>query len=155
MLAENSPEFFLEPVPYALNDTGRETTSPLSKAARRGRLRVITWLIDHALQTGRDIQDELGLAFRDAVYVGKNASCELLLRKGAKLKSADGLLVRAIQQNFDQLAEWLIDRGADINTIGTGQLTAMDGRTVEITSRYTNERRKMPVTASFWMSPLG
>ena len=154
MLAENSPERVWDEVPLALNDTGSFTTSPLSKAARRGRLRVVSWLLDHAEETKHDIKESMNAALREAALSGKKESCQLLLERGATIDNANGTLVRAIQQNFDDVAEWLIDNGADINAVENGSLPAVDGRAVESTDQYTGIKAQVPVTASYSMSPL-
>ena len=154
MLARNSSERVWEEVPLALNNGGYQTTSPLSKAARRGWLRVVAFLSEHHKKSGRK-QRELDLALYASARAGQVESCRLLVKHGATLEIAKHALVEAIQNNHQAVGDWLLEKGIDINTTGRGSIYNLDNRRREGTDPFTGETRSMLDRAVCSLTPLG
>lgn len=60
------------------------------------------------------------IAWYDDVAAGK-----LFVKHGATLEGKDALFVGAVSWKRYRFAEWLLDRGADVNTLGPDGLTAL------------------------------
>jgi len=154
MLARNSPERIWEEVPLALNDKGNQTTSPLSKAGRRGWLRVVAFLAEHHKKTGRK-QRELDLALYSAARAGQVESCRLLKKNGATLEIAKHALVEAIENNHQAVGDWLLAQGVDINTPGQGRVKNLEHRKITLFDPYSGEERAENEYVWCLLTPLG
>jgi len=153
MLAKNSPERMWDEVPLALNNTGSQTTSPLSKAARRGWLRVVVFLAEEHKKSGRK-QRELDLALYSSARVGQLDSCRLLVKNGATLEIAKSALIEAIQSNHQAVGDWLLKEGVNINTVGQGRLNNLDKRRYEGRDVYSGEEQVKLYNTSAILTPL-
>jgi ankyrin repeat protein len=154
MLAKNSPERMWDEVPLALNNIGNQTTSPLSKAARRGWLRVVAFLAEEHKKSGRN-QRELDLALYSAARSGQVDSCRLLVKLGATLEIAQRALVEAIQSNHQAVGDWLLKEGVDVNTVGQGRLENLENRRYTQRGVYSGEEQTKLSSTSVSLTPLG
>jgi hypothetical protein len=154
MLAKNSPERMWDEVPLALNDAGGQTTSPLSKAARRGWLRVVAFLAEEHKKSGRN-QRELDLALYSSARSGQVDSCRLLVKLGATLEIAQRALVEAIQNNHQAVGDWLLKEGVDVNTVGQGRLENLENRRYTQRGVYSGEEQTKLSSTSVSLTPLG
>lgn len=153
MLAENNPERIWDEV--VLSPHTKRKENPLSRAARLGRHRVLGWMIDQAKSVDRDIVESVDAALRAAVEEGALESCRLLLARGADIHAADGMLGRAIFENHEDVAKWLVDSGANINTVGEVFVPIPNGGLRDERDIYTGEERKVPIRVPMQLSSLG
>ncbi len=154
MLARNSPEKVWDAVPLALNDSGDQTTSPLSKAARRGWLRVVKFLLEEHKKAGRK-QRELDLALYSTARAGQVESCRLLFKHGATLAIAKNALVGVILDGHQAVGDWLLEQGVDINMVAQGRLENLENRRSTQRDSYSGEERTFLFSTSAQLTPLG
>lgn len=88
--------------------------TPLANAARKGWLKVATYLMDH----GAEVNGSYALSA--AVNSGNRAMVELLLSRGADVSEMDNsngrsLLQAAVQKGYQSVAEVLLANKADVN----------------------------------------
>jgi ankyrin repeat protein len=153
LLAENSPNRVWKKVPLALNNTGSQTSDVLSKAARQGWVRMVTWLLDYADETNFDVYDN-GNPLNYAAEAGQLEICTILVERGANIESANGVLTKVILEQHDDLGKWLIKKEIDINDPGDGYLTAVNGHTETGFDHLTGEEYTRPKRASCKLTPL-
>ncbi len=97
--------------------------SPLLAAARHGRLRVVSFLLDN----GADVNAVFGgkTALHNAVQFGNKAMVELLLARGASVDAKDGTggtaLHEAAQAGYLSIVEVLLKHKADLNARNSKQ----------------------------------
>ncbi len=107
--------------------------TPLHMAAQSGAKDVALLLIDH----GADVNAEAVQKLRPldfAVFVGPRDMAKLLIDKGAGPSRQDDLLFKACSLRDKDLAEFLIRKGANVNSQAWGYAPAME----VIWSGYTN-----------------
>lgn len=130
ILAENSPQRIWEKVPPQLPpNMSSHDISPLANAAWQGWVRVATWLLDHPDPANEHSFTE-DLPLYRAAESGHLDLCKLLVSRGLTIEDAHSALVSAIENNFDPVAQWLVEMGADINDSNTAYLEANDGQKV-------------------------
>jgi ankyrin repeat protein/beta-lactamase regulating signal transducer with metallopeptidase domain len=116
--------------------------TPLHFAARSGAMGVALLLIDH----GADVNAEVENAGKSrpldlAVEAGRNDVAKLLLDKGADTSRPDLLLFHACKQGDKDLAERLIQKGANVNSEARGYAPTMEA----MWSGYTNATKPADV----------
>lgn len=153
MLAKNSPERMWDEVPMALNNVGNQTTSPLSKAARRGWLRVVAFLLEEHKKSGRK-QRELDLALYSSARSGQVESCRLLVKNGATLAIAKYALVEVIKENHQAVGDWLLQQGVNINTVEQKWLNNLENRRYKQRDIYSGEEGEILRRTPVHMTPL-
>jgi len=125
-LLQNSPDL--------INSTESSGLTLVGKAALRGQLRVVTYLLDH----GAEINGGSPALFQ-AVRSGNRAMVELLLGRGANIdqdaENGKTALYQAVNDGFQTIAEVLLARHANVNLAETKRgytplhIAAQSGRT--------------------------
>lgn len=102
MVAENRPKVLWE-------------DDPLDRAAKQGWGKALHWLLQHARKSDHKIKH---YPLQTAAAAGHLDLCKMLMEDGAKIEEVGSALLTAIRENRDELAEWLIAQGADLNVMG-------------------------------------
>ncbi len=99
----------------------------LAYAAEHGHIDIIEWLINHVLDLVEEIK-ETNYALRGAAYKGELEVVKFLINKGAYVNGGvsggqENPLMNAARYNYIKMAEFLVEKGADLES------TNFDGNT--------------------------
>ena len=99
----------------------------LSYAAGHGYIDIIEWLIEHGLDLRKEIKDT-NYALREAAYKGELRAVKYLINNGADVNGGvsggeENPLMKAARYNYLKMAEFLVEKGADLES------TNYDGNT--------------------------
>ncbi len=116
VVAENSPSHLLDMVPWPEAGSPGDTLGVLANAARKGWIRVATWLLDHGADANESTR---ATPLYHAVEKENLAMCVLLFSRGANPESARGALTKAVSDNQTGIADLLLSKGVDVNQSST------------------------------------
>lgn len=128
MVAENRPAMLWE-------------DDPMQKAAKEGWGKVLSWLLEYARTSGHKIKR---YPLESAAAAGHLDVCKLLMKDGAKIDEAGSALLTAIKENRDEVAEWLIAEGVDLNVMGRVTFKIKDPDEDRPGQPITSSRNKTP-----------
>jgi len=111
--------------PDLINARGDDGSTPLTKAAYNGWLKVATYLLDH----GADVNAGGIAVLNSAATAGNRAMVELLLSRGANVNEKDPLgktpLLVAVEKEYPSVIEVLLANHADVNALSAGEATPL------------------------------
>ena len=119
--------------PDLINAPASDGFTPLGNAARKGQVKVATFLLDHS--AGINIEQRDGeTALHDATRAGNRAMVELLLSRGAdvnaKGRAGDTALHQAALHGYLAVAEALLANHSDVNALNTDGSTPLFSATL-------------------------
>ena len=141
MVKANKPESIDGKVPTFEIYHKQSQIGSIHTPASKGWTRVVEWLLDEGVPVDHNPKQRvssnrgIGYPLSHAARNGQLEVCQLLLKRGAKIEQAAKIFVKAVAENNSPLANWFIENGADINTLGQASLEATDGSTKFITRK--------------------
>ncbi|TGO39776.1 hypothetical protein BHYA_0048g00410 [Botrytis hyacinthi] len=102
--------------------SGRHRITPLCTASRRGKLTIVTTLLEAGAHV--DLLSFKGTALQEAVKKGNRLTIDLLIERGADVNAPGSYpsgtaLQEAVEKGDKLTIELLIERGADVNAPGS------------------------------------
>ena len=116
----DSLKALVEQDPKVINEKGFNRLTPLHFAIGGGNKDIITYLLDHGAEVNAKDSEGRTPLFFAVVVTGKIDLAKILVDKGADINSKDNsqksLVVWAAARGFSEMAEYLLDLGAQLPT---------------------------------------
>jgi ankyrin repeat protein len=106
--------------------SNKERDESFLKATKAGHLEVVKLLIERGAKP-QGVNEQVGDPLRWAIMKGHVDVAQFLIQKGAKLdsKELNDQLLNAVDQNYLEMAKFLLENKADVNFKGTDGATAV------------------------------